>query len=62
MKGITKWRLDALLTCANDAQKLINGLWVPARPLGLTDINHRLRCALDAFTGKADLVYWPRGQ
>lgn len=40
----------------------IDDEWVPARPLGLFSIKHRLKCAWYAFTGKMDLLRWPKGQ
>lgn len=41
-----------------------NGLigWLPARPMGLFSLWHRIECAYLVFMGKADVVVWPGGQ
>jgi len=39
-------------------QACVNGKWVPARPLGLYGIRHRIALAWDVLTGKADALYW----
>ncbi len=60
------WQLDRLLASANSNwHKAQNGSivhWVPARPIGLFSLCHRLRCAWLVFTGKADIVIWADNQ
>lgn len=54
--------LDVLLPHYNRPMTEIDGSWVPARPLGFFSIWHRIRCAWLVFTGKGDVLIWPRGQ
>lgn len=62
----TLYTLYNLLHDRYSTSALINGKWVPARPLpfyyGLYSIIHRTKLALMVFTGKADVVTWPEGQ
>jgi len=40
----------------------IDNIWIPARPVGYYSLMHRIRAAILAFTGKADIVIWPGDQ
>jgi hypothetical protein len=63
MKGVTHWTIESLMDSLKHVQAgYADGTWGPARPLGWTSIPMRLRCAWRAFTGKSDIVTWPRGQ
>ena len=42
--------------------KKINGLFVPARPMGYASFKQRFKCAWLVFTGKADALVWPGDQ
>lgn len=42
--------------------KQIGTSWLPARPLGLYSIRHRIKAAILVFIGKADVVIWPGDQ
>lgn len=33
--------------------------WVPARPLGLASVWHRIRATWMVWTGRADALTWP---
>jgi hypothetical protein len=65
-KAPSIWNLRALLKNGGmpDGTTIaqIDGEWVPARPLGYYSLKHRLRCAWLVFTGKGDVVLWPKGQ
>lgn len=41
-----------------DVQTVCDGKWVPARPIGLSGLRHRLKMALKVFTGRADVLTW----
>lgn len=67
--GVTFWRLHDLIESASTCQVQIKltgfeqgSRYVPARPLGWTDIPHRLRAMWIVWTGRADVVTWPAGQ
>lgn len=62
MKGTMTYDLGDLVATASQTQANIDDEWVPARPLGLSSLRDRLRAAWLAFTGKCDLVRWPKGQ
>lgn len=34
--------------------------WVPARPVGYFSLIERIKCAWFVFTGKADVLFWPK--
>lgn len=55
-------KMNQLQADAYNNQALINGRWVPARPLGFMSIWERFRCAWIVFTGKGDVLIWPEGQ
>ncbi len=61
--GVTFWDVRDLVKSAARASAGIqvpNGvIYVPARPLGWTDIPHRLRAVWMVWTGRADVVTWP---
>lgn len=50
--------LDTVETCS----VCINGLYIPARPLGFYSLRYRIKAAWIVFTGKADALVWPGGQ
>jgi len=51
-----------LVRSAKDTQTEIEGEWVIARPLGYFSLKHRIKCTWMVFTGKADALFWPKGQ
>ena len=55
------WNLDALILSAQQNSVLINGTYVPARPLP-PPWNWRVRAAWEVFRGRADAVRWPSNQ
>jgi hypothetical protein len=59
--GTRIWWLYDLLESARTTSRKAEGAdsWIPARPLGWTQISYRLKAALMVFTGKADAVVWP---
>jgi len=56
MKGISEFTVKELQSWSNDTE--ISGIWVPARPLGLGGLIHRIKKAWKVFIGKADIVVW----
>lgn len=54
--------LGDVLRCASWNCALINGKWVPSRPLGFSSFRYRCKAAWLVFTGKADALIWPEGQ
>jgi hypothetical protein len=62
MNGTNIWQLKDLLAATQSNAALINGKYVPARPLGWTNIQHRLKAAWLVFTTRADAVVWPEDQ
>lgn len=48
----------------NTGQALIDGRWVPARPINykIRSLRQKVKQALDVFRGKADAFYWPGNQ
>jgi len=34
--------------------------WIPARPLGYPTFTNRVKCAWLVFTGRADVLIWPK--
>lgn len=61
-KAPNLWALKVLQNEVNNNQTEINGKWIPARPLGVDCLRHRLRLAWGIFLGKYDAVKWPGGQ
>lgn len=61
-KAPNLFHLRNLLESATTVSACIDGEWVPARPMGWSDIPSRLKFAWMVFTGKADAVIWPKGQ
>lgn len=62
MKPNNIYNLKTILQSEETMTETGKGKWVPARPVGMGGIRHRLRMAWLAFTGKADLVRWPANQ
>lgn len=62
--GVTFWDVRDLVksaqSCAAEVE-VFPGIkkYVPARPLGWTDIPHRLRAVWLVWTGRVDIVAWP---
>ena len=56
------WDLKDLRDLKNQA--LINGMWVPARPINWKhrSIIQKFKEAWNVFTGKTDSFRWPEGQ
>lgn len=40
----------------------IDGVWVPARPMGFDSLSNRILFAWWVFIGKADILVWPGNQ
>lgn len=45
-----------------DERPCAKGRWVSARPIGITSLRHRIKCAWLVFTGSADILYWEGDQ
>lgn len=58
MKGISEFTVYQIKDWECHVQT-IDG-WKPARPLGRVGIMYRFRKAWKVFTGKADVLVWPR--
>lgn len=43
-----------------DSQSEIDGSWQPARPISYPSLIERLRLTWLVFTGKADVLIWPK--
>ena len=56
MRSINTFKVNELKN--NSMHKYINGRWVSARPIGLTGLKYRIKCAYLVFVGKADIVQW----
>lgn len=58
------FRLDELITIAEETKKEIGGKWVPARPRTWPDVSYRQRIkdAWEVFMRRADAVKWPGNQ
>lgn len=41
---------------------LLNGKWVPARPMGFCSFRYRIKAAWKVFIGECDALQWPEGQ
>lgn len=50
-----------LLEMCQTTHALINGKWVPSRPMRYT-MAHRIKAAWLVLTDKADAVIWPEGK
>ena len=55
-----------MLYTANELKKwssdsLINGKWIPARPIRLVNFMDRLTVSWGVFTGKYDAIDWQEG-
>lgn len=57
--GLNRWDVENLVRHANSCGALIKGRYVPARPIGLFNIQHRIKMAWAVFKGRADVVFWP---
>lgn len=59
------YKFEELLQCQNN-KVLLNGIWVPARPINSTKeykgFFSRIRDAWLVFTCKADAFIWPENQ
>lgn len=57
------WSLKALLEHVNTVFESHDGkTWTPSRPLGYPSLRHRFKAAWLVFTGKADVLVWPKPQ
>jgi hypothetical protein len=61
MKYPNKFALKEIPSLLRDNVEY-DGMWIPARPLGLYSIVNRFKLAWLVFTGKADVLVWPGGQ
>jgi len=61
-QGTSIHRAEDLMTMEVGTAALIDGDWVPARPLGRSGLLYRLKAAWTVFTGRADALVWPKGQ
>ncbi|ACL06207.1 hypothetical protein Dalk_4529 [Desulfatibacillum aliphaticivorans] len=50
---------DIVLAGGTVLRQIKTGAWVPARPIGKTNLKYRLKAAWMVFAGKADVVVWP---
>ena len=58
--GTTVWQLYDLIDHVHQCMTEITpGRWVPARPLGWTAWDMRLKAVWLVWTGRADVVQWP---
>lgn len=55
------WTLKDLLMFVNNNRTLIEGKWVPSRPV-VPNIKVRLRNAIKVIRGEVDVVKWPSDQ
>ena len=58
------WSLKQLVEHSSRTHALINGKWVPCRPITwkYLPIIERIKDALAVFNGKAEAFTWPEGQ
>jgi hypothetical protein len=51
---------ESVATITKELLRLVNGRWVPCRPLGYSGLYlfRRFKLAYLVFTGKADVVKW----
>lgn len=59
MKWPNIYDVRAIVQTSAQNQALVNGKWVPLRPVGYPSIRHRLKAAWLVLTGRADAVVWP---
>ena len=55
------YRLEDLIRIASQTAALINGTYVPARPMA-GPWSWRAKAAWEVFRGRADAVRWPANQ
>ena len=59
MKGINVFNSESLKKFMNETKcDTGDGHWTPCRPIGEEGIIHRIKCAIEVFRGKADIVRW----
>ena len=52
------WASDIIAHGNDNAVKLADGRYVPARALGFQSLRYRLRATWLVFTGRADALLW----
>lgn len=57
--GVNFFDVRWLVKSAASVSTMIDGEYVPARPLGWTEIPKRLKAVWLVWTGRADIVTWP---
>jgi hypothetical protein len=62
MKSPNISSLGAVMEGVRSVSTLIDGNYVPARPLGFRSFPFRVKAAWLVFTGRADALIWPAGQ
>lgn len=50
--------VDEVIKSAKETSALIDGKYVPARPISFYSIKYRLKATWLVFTGKADALVW----
>jgi hypothetical protein len=68
-KAPTLWKLEDLPGIRPISKTIptltaveIDGMWMPARPLGYYSMSNRINLAWMVFTGRADALVWPGKQ
>jgi hypothetical protein len=64
MKGINIWNADTFekntANCQAGITEIRNGVkgqvWVKSRPMGFCSLSHNIKCAIEVFKGKADII------
>ncbi len=62
MKGINIWNADTFQrdsACCTAGIKRVKDdktVWVISRPIGYFNLRHRLRCAIEVFNGRVDII------
>jgi hypothetical protein len=56
------YHLRNLFEMCKTTHVLINGKWVPSRPIVAFGLLYRIKAAWLVLTKKADAVIWPEGQ
>ena len=61
---MTMWTLEELVEYSNNTLTVINGKWIPLRPMNwkYRTLKDRFYQSWYVFTGRADAFTWPKGQ
>jgi hypothetical protein len=66
MKGVNIWNAESFEKDTNQCRAGITEVrdrikgqcWVKYRPMGFCSFSHNLKCAIEVFLGKADIIYF----